>query len=222
MRNRSAIWVFTILLTLACLYQLSFSWVTMGIENDALANGKATSEQSINKFISDARGHGIEQYQSYIDRIDVLSEKEIISEYDSIINTGVSTIQIDGVDSTLSLFNEDGQPNLATKELVTNNLKQQFYAQQHQNNQDNVSINDQDLSLFTENGEQDPNTRDVVILHFENQYKDTVKYNGTRIFIDGEVSEIVKQKVISENEQLYLQDHSVSYLSVIRNKLSKM
>ena len=208
MRNRSAIWVFTILLTLACLYQLSFSWVTMGIENDALANGKATSEQSINKFISDARGHGIEQYQSYIDRIDILSEKEIISEYDSIINAGISTIQIDGVDSTLSLFNEDGQPNMATKELVTNNLKQQFYAQQHQNNQDNVSINDQDLSLFTENGEQDPNTRDVVILHFENQYKDTVKYNGTRIFIDGEVSEIVKQKVISENEQLYLQDHS--------------
>ena len=87
---------------------------------------------------------------------------------------------------------------LATKELVTNNLKQQFYAQQHQNNQDNVSINDQDLSLFTENGEQDPNTRDVVILHFENQYKDTVKYNGTRIFIDGEVSEIVKQKVFQK------------------------
>ncbi|MDG1237946.1 MAG: protein translocase subunit SecDF [Flavobacteriales bacterium] len=32
MRNRSAIWVFTILLFLACLYQLSFSWVTKSFE----------------------------------------------------------------------------------------------------------------------------------------------------------------------------------------------
>ena len=34
MRNRSAIWVFTILLFLACLYQLSFSWVTKSFESD--------------------------------------------------------------------------------------------------------------------------------------------------------------------------------------------
>ena len=32
MRNRSAIWIFTILLFLACLYQLSFSWVTKSFE----------------------------------------------------------------------------------------------------------------------------------------------------------------------------------------------
>ena len=70
MRNRSAIWVFTILLTLACLYQLSFSWVTMGVENDALAYGKANSDQTINKFISDAEDHGIEQYQTAYFRLD--------------------------------------------------------------------------------------------------------------------------------------------------------
>jgi SecD/SecF fusion protein len=34
MQNRSAIWVFTILLSLACLYQLSFSWVTRSFESD--------------------------------------------------------------------------------------------------------------------------------------------------------------------------------------------
>ena len=34
MRNRSAIWIFTILLSLACLYQLSFSWVTRAFESD--------------------------------------------------------------------------------------------------------------------------------------------------------------------------------------------
>jgi SecD/SecF fusion protein len=42
MQNRSAIWVFTILLTIACIYQLSFSWVTSGFEDkaNAYANGK--------------------------------------------------------------------------------------------------------------------------------------------------------------------------------------
>ena len=34
MQNKSAIWVFTILLVLACLYQLSFSWVTRSFEGN--------------------------------------------------------------------------------------------------------------------------------------------------------------------------------------------
>ena len=45
MRNRSAIWVFTILLFLACLYQLSFSWVTRSFESDV-------NEQAVEKFDS--------------------------------------------------------------------------------------------------------------------------------------------------------------------------
>ena len=41
MRNRSAIWVFTILLTLACLYQLSLSWFTGGLEDKAKVEANA-------------------------------------------------------------------------------------------------------------------------------------------------------------------------------------
>jgi SecD/SecF fusion protein len=41
MQNRSAIWVFTILLTLACIYQLSFSWVTSGFEDKATSYSNA-------------------------------------------------------------------------------------------------------------------------------------------------------------------------------------
>jgi SecD/SecF fusion protein len=43
MQNRNIIWVFTILLTLACLYQLSFTWVTSNVESDAeeFANSEA-------------------------------------------------------------------------------------------------------------------------------------------------------------------------------------
>ncbi len=41
MQNKSAIWVFTILLTLVCLYELSFSWVTAGFEDKALSHADA-------------------------------------------------------------------------------------------------------------------------------------------------------------------------------------
>jgi SecD/SecF fusion protein len=40
MQNKSAIWVFTILLTIACLYQLSFSFVTSGVEKDAVVKAQ--------------------------------------------------------------------------------------------------------------------------------------------------------------------------------------
>lgn len=36
MQNKSAIWIFTILLSLACVYQLSFTFVTSSVEGDAL------------------------------------------------------------------------------------------------------------------------------------------------------------------------------------------
>lgn len=44
MRNRSAIWVFTILLTLACLYQLSLSWFTGDLEDKAKVEASAQLE----------------------------------------------------------------------------------------------------------------------------------------------------------------------------------
>ena len=45
MQNRNIIWVFTILLTLACLYQLSFTWVTSGVESDAEAYAQSELAQ---------------------------------------------------------------------------------------------------------------------------------------------------------------------------------
>lgn len=35
MQNKSAIWVFTVLLILACVFQISFTWVVSGVEKDA-------------------------------------------------------------------------------------------------------------------------------------------------------------------------------------------
>ncbi|MEN8928751.1 MAG: protein translocase subunit SecDF [Flavobacteriales bacterium] len=48
MQNRTIIWVFTILLSLACLYQLSFTWVTSGVESSADAFATSEANQYLN------------------------------------------------------------------------------------------------------------------------------------------------------------------------------
>ena len=47
MQNKGLIWTFIVLLTLACLYQLSFTWVASGVESDAqeFANGDPELEE---------------------------------------------------------------------------------------------------------------------------------------------------------------------------------
>jgi len=68
MQNRGAIWFFTILLTVACLYQLSFSWVTKGLENRAVETAEQQWDDLVNQgeeyvitgrdtlYINDANG----------------------------------------------------------------------------------------------------------------------------------------------------------------------
>lgn len=48
MQNKGLIWSFIILLSLACLYQLSFTWVAQGVESDAkeYANGSTEIEEN--------------------------------------------------------------------------------------------------------------------------------------------------------------------------------
>jgi len=54
MQNKTAIWVFAILLTLACVYQLSFTWVASSVEEDAKkeADFKIDSVMDVNPEIS--------------------------------------------------------------------------------------------------------------------------------------------------------------------------
>ncbi|MAY85071.1 MAG: protein translocase subunit SecDF [Flavobacteriales bacterium] len=48
MQNKGLIWTFIVLLTLACLYQLSFTWVAQSVESDAVAyaNGDTKVEEA--------------------------------------------------------------------------------------------------------------------------------------------------------------------------------
>jgi len=48
MQNKATIWVFTILLTLACLFQISYSWVTSGVERDATKYAESKLDSLLN------------------------------------------------------------------------------------------------------------------------------------------------------------------------------
>jgi SecD/SecF fusion protein len=48
MQNKATIWVFTILLTLACLFQISYSWVTSGVEKDATRYAESKLDSLLN------------------------------------------------------------------------------------------------------------------------------------------------------------------------------
>lgn len=86
MRNRSAIWVFTILLTLACLYQLSLSWFTGGLEDKA----KVEASTALNNIKNDVAQGGKEIVTLGSDTIWVENgqltakqESDIVSYYES-------------------------------------------------------------------------------------------------------------------------------------------
>jgi len=50
MQNKGAIWIFTILLVLACLYEMSFSFFTGGVEQRAKANAEAKVDSVANEL----------------------------------------------------------------------------------------------------------------------------------------------------------------------------
>ena len=53
MQNRNAIKVFTILFTIVCLYQLSFTWVADGVQEDALEYANTYIEINKEELISE-------------------------------------------------------------------------------------------------------------------------------------------------------------------------
>ncbi|MCB9189254.1 MAG: protein translocase subunit SecD [Flavobacteriales bacterium] len=86
MRNRSAIWVFTILLTLACLYQLSLSWFTGGLEDKA----KVEASTALEKIKTDVTQGGAEIVTLGSDtlwiengQLSPKQESDIVSYYES-------------------------------------------------------------------------------------------------------------------------------------------
>lgn len=66
MQNKSAIWFFTILLTLACLYQISFTWVAANVESEAkeIAVEKADSLVAAESLTSYQRDSAMQVFEN--------------------------------------------------------------------------------------------------------------------------------------------------------------
>lgn len=82
MRNRSAIWVFTILLTLACLYQLSLSWVTGGVEQTA-KNTAVSKLDEIKNDLGDQVILGRDTLSVSAEGLTTRQELDVISYYEA-------------------------------------------------------------------------------------------------------------------------------------------
>lgn len=70
MQNKGAIKIFAILLTLACIFYLSFTWVTRGVESDAAAYAENFSNSArVRSAAKDfSKGNGSKE-QSYVDSV---------------------------------------------------------------------------------------------------------------------------------------------------------
>ena len=78
MQNRGALWIFTILLALACVYQLSFSIFTSGVEKKA----RAQAEQQADSMLAVAGNEGLDReglvYSFENSYINTHSEEKVI------------------------------------------------------------------------------------------------------------------------------------------------
>jgi SecD/SecF fusion protein len=74
MRNRSAIWIFTVLLFLACLYQLSFSWVTRSFEGEINKEAVAKCDTVLEDILSEGVSYVVDDTLTYENDIDLNTE----------------------------------------------------------------------------------------------------------------------------------------------------
>ena len=74
MRNRSAIWIFTVLLFLACLYQLSFSWVTRSFEGEINKEAVAKCDTVLEDILSEGVSYVVDDTLTYENDIDFNTE----------------------------------------------------------------------------------------------------------------------------------------------------
>ena len=81
MQNRTIIWVFTILLTLACLYQLSFSLVTSNVESKAATIAKSEADQYMGSDSTAFAEIGNTKYPVYTDEERAIFEKAYLENY---------------------------------------------------------------------------------------------------------------------------------------------
>lgn len=169
MQNKGLIWSFIILLSLACLYQLSFTWVAQGVENDAkeYANGSTELEDA------------------YLDSMASVSVYPITGETYTEVSKNVINLGLDlkgGMNVTLEVSVAD-----VVKALSSNSKDETFVdvlakaKEMQKSNQDNF------VSLFAESWAQNANGKKLVSVFYTLENKDKISREAT----DEEVIEFI-------------------------------
>ncbi|MBD81681.1 MAG: protein translocase subunit SecDF [Crocinitomicaceae bacterium] len=66
MQNKSALWIFTVLLALSCVYVLSFTWVTASVESEA----KELAQEKLDSLLVETPDLSVQQKDSVLDRFE--------------------------------------------------------------------------------------------------------------------------------------------------------
>ncbi len=172
MQNKGLIWSFIILLSLACLYQLSYTWVAQGVENDAVeyANGS------------------IELEDAYLDSMASEEVYPFTGETYSEVTKNVINLGLDlkgGMNVTLEVSVSE-----VVKALASDSKDETFVAtlakakEMQKSNQDNF------VTLFAEAWAQTSNGKKLTSIFYTLENKDKISREAT----DEEVIEFISSE----------------------------
>lgn len=216
MQNKGAIKVFAILLGLACIFYLSFTWVTRGVENDALVYAEGITNSPVVQTAAKAYANNNSTKELYY--IDSLKTKLVDSYLDSIKKQPVYSLIVadytyeeckkreinlgldlrGGMNVTLEISVADILKNLS------NNNTDADFNKAIKDAQDNMGIgnNDDFLTLFEKKYKaNNPNAR-LAPLFQTIELKNSINYNAT----NEEVIKFIRTKVdesISNSEKTF-------------------
>ena len=149
MQNKGLIWSFIVLLTLACLYQLSFSWVAAGVEEDAKDYANSYSE------IEGANLDSIEEH--YLDSMSMEEVYPVVGYTYGDLKTKVINLGLDlkgGMNVTLEVEVEDVVRALSSnsKDAAFNQALAEARKQQKETDKDFVTLFGEAFQKVSPNG----------------------------------------------------------------------
>jgi SecD/SecF fusion protein len=205
MQNKGAIKIFAILLALACIFYLSFTWITRGVETDAVEYANNMSESATVKKLADTYSAGNkDKAKAFIDSIKPLLLDRYLDSikkqpvYDLLvtsytyeeckrreINLGLDlrggmnvTLEISVADILNSLSNNN--PDLALKTAIENAQKKMGVG----NNDDFLTLFEREYNTIAPQGKLAPLFQTI-------ELKNDITYNSS----NGEVMAFIRKKV---------------------------
>ena len=172
MQNKGLIWSFIILLSLACLYQLSYTWVAQGVENDAkeYANGS------------------IELEDAYLDSMASEEVYPLTGETYTEVTKNVINLGLDlkgGMNVTLEVSVSE-----VVRALSSNSKDETFLTALAQAKEMQKSTQDNFVTLFADAWTQTSNGKKLTSIFYTLENKDKINREAT----DEEVIEFISSE----------------------------